>query len=322
MKGINLKSSAKNFLLQQKALVALALMLLLMLFFPTNFYSVYNILDILNSSAVTIILACGVTITVISGACDLSIGGILTVAGILAVQMVNAGLPIIVAVILTLLFGAFVGFVNGFFVVHQKTEPFIITLGMGITLTGLAQQLTDARPVSAKVIDFSLISLTNIFMNFSTLILICLIVIILSHMLMRHSKFGRDCYAIGGDYQVALYSGINVIKTKWISFILCGVLSALAGIMLSSKVNSGSSVYGANSAMLVNCGVVVGGVSFSGGIGNIPKAVLGLLVFGVLDNVLNMLGVTSYLQILIKGVMIVAIIWMDSYTIKRKREDV
>ena len=101
---------------------------------------------------------------------------------------------------------------------------------------------------------------------------------------------------------------------------ISGVLAALAGILLSSKLNSGSSVYGESTAMIVNCGVVVGGISFAGGVGNIPKAVLGLLVFGVLDNALNMLSIQSYMQILVKGIVIIAIIWMDSYSRKRKRE--
>jgi ribose/xylose/arabinose/galactoside ABC-type transport system permease subunit len=117
-------------------------------------------------------------------------------------------------------------------------------------------------------------------------------------------------------------SGINVVKTKWLTFVICGFLSALAGIMLSAKLNSGSSIYGESSALVVNCGVVVGGTSFAGGVGGIPQSALGLLVFGILANAMNMLGIQSYIQILLQGGVIVGIIWLDCFTNKRKRESV
>lgn len=304
---------------QQKALIAVALMLIMMIFPKTNFYTSFNLFDMLNSTATLIVLACGVTMTIICGGCDLSIGGILVCSGIIAIKLMDV-MPMIPALLIALLFGAVVGFINGFLVVQQKTEPFIITLGMGMTLTGLAQYLTDARPVITKNENFDLIANTKVFSSITSLVIIMLILVAITHYIMRYTEFGRNCFAIGGDYEVARYSGIDVIKTKWLTFVISGVLAALAGILLSSKLNSGSSVYGYSTAMIVNCGVVVGGVSFAGGIGSIPKAVLGLLVFAVLDNALNMLSIESYLQILIKGLVIIAIIWMDSFSRKRARE--
>ncbi len=319
MQNNSFAKTVVKFASQQKALVAVLAMLVMMLFFPTNFYTPFNLFDLLNSSSILIILACGVTMTVISGGVDLSIGGVLVVSGILAIQLMDS-MNMWLAIFLALLFGAFVGFINGFLVVQQKTEPFIITLGMGMTLTGVAQQLTNARPVIAKNPAFDQLSNTKILGSITTLVLVMIVIIVISHYVMRYTQFGRNCYAIGGDYEVARYSGIDVIKTKWATFVISGVLAALAGILLSSKLNSGSSVYGESTAMIVNCGVVVGGISFAGGVGNIPKAVLGLLVFGVLDNALNMLSIQSYMQILVKGIVIIAIIWMDSYSRKRKRE--
>jgi ribose transport system permease protein len=139
---------------------------------------------------------------------------------------------------------------------------------------------------------------------------------------MRFTAFGRNLYAIGGDYEVARYSGINVIRTKWLAFVISGAAAGLAGVLLSSKLNTGSAVYGETTALVVNCGVVVGGTSFAGGIGGIPQSALGLLVFGLLDNVMNMLGITSYFQVLLKGAAIVIIIWLDCFNQKRKRETV
>ena len=303
---------------KQKAFLAIVGMLVAMAFFPTNFYTAFNLLDMLNSTSILLILAFGVTLTVISGGCDLSIGGILVVAGIIAIKLLDV-VPMWAAILCGLAFGAFVGFINGFLVVQQKTEPFIITLGMGMLLTGVAQQLTDARPVPASNPDFMMIG-NGDFFGVPYLVIIMLVCFAAAHWLMRYTAYGRNLYAIGGDYEVALYSGINVVRTKWMAFVISGMAAALAGVLLSSKLNTGSSIYGETAALIVNCGVVVGGTSFAGGIGGIPQSALGLLVFGILDNAMNMLGISSYIQILLKGSVIVGIIWMDCFYRKRKRE--
>jgi len=303
---------------KQKAFLAIVGMLFLMLFFDTNFYTTFNLLDMLNSTSILLILAFGVTLTVVSAGCDLSIGGIMVVAGIIAIKLMDV-MPMWGAILCALLFGVFVGFINGLLVVQQKTEPFIITLGMGMLLTGVAQQLTDARPVPATNPDFMMIG-NGDFYGVPYLVIIMLACFAASHWLMRYTQYGRNLYAIGGDYDVAMYSGIKVVRTKWLAFVISGFAAALAGVLLSSKLNTGSSIYGETAALIVNCGVVVGGTSFAGGIGGIPQSALGLLVFGILDNAMNMLGITSYIQILLKGAVIVGIIWMDCFYQKRKRE--
>jgi ribose/xylose/arabinose/galactoside ABC-type transport system permease subunit len=306
---------------KQKALIAILFIMILMLFFPTNFYTPFNLIDMVNSSSILMILAFGVTMTVIAGGCDLSIGGVMVTSGIIAIKLMET-MNMWLAIIIALVFGMIVGFVNGFLVVQQKTEPFIITLGMGMALTGLAQQLTDARPVTATNMKFMMISNGKVMFGITNLVIIMLVVLGITHLIMRYTQFGRSCYAIGGDYDVARYSGINVVLVKWLTFVISGFTAALAGVLLSSKLNSGSSIYGETTALIVNCAVVVGGVSFAGGVGSIPRAALGLLVFGVLENSMNMLGIQSYVQILTKGMVIVAIIWLDSYARKRKREAV
>lgn len=305
---------------KQKAFIAILLMLFGMLFSGTEFYSAYNLLDMLNSTSILLILSFGVTLTIISGGCDLSIGGILVVSGILAIKFMSF-MPLGLAIILAILAGALIGFINGFLVVHQKTEPFIITLGMGLLLTGIAQQLSNAHPIPASNPHFMLIG-NGTFYGVPNLVIIMLIIFLLFFWLMRYTEFGRNLYAIGGDYEVALYSGINVIRTKWLAFVISGATAGLAGVLLSSKLNTGSAIYGDLTALVVNCGVVVGGTSFAGGIGGIPQSALGLLVFGMLDNMMNMLRITSYYQVFLKGVVIVAIIWLDCFVQKRKREKV
>ena len=309
-------------LTRQKAVIAILAMLILMLFFKTNFYTSYNLLNVLKDAAVNEIIAFGVTLTVIAAGCDLSVGGVMCLSGIVSIQLINSGMNMYLAILLAVLSGAAVGFVNGFLVVQQKTEPFIITLGTGMLIKGINQQLTDAHPVSCTNMEFMKIANGKIGGVIPNLALYMIVIGLLVYALLRYTSYGRNLYALGGDYDVAKYSGINVVKTKWFAFILSGALAAVAGVLLSSKLNTGSSMYGDDTALMVNCGVVVGGTSFAGGVGGVLQSFIGLMVLQLLTNCMNMLGIAPYLQQVCQGVVIVTIIWLDCYGRKRKREDV
>ncbi len=309
-------------LTRQKAVIAILAMLILMLFFKTNFYTSYNILSILKDAAVNEIIAFGVTLTVIAAGCDLSVGGVMCLSGIVSISLINSGMNVWLAIIIAVLSGAAVGFVNGFLVVQQKTEAFIITLGTGMLIKGINQQLTDAHPVSCTNMEFMKIANGKIGGVIPNLALYMIVIGLLIYALLRYTSYGRNLYALGGDYDVAKYSGINVVTTKWLAFVLSGALAAVAGVLLSSKLNTGSSIYGDDTALMVNCGVVVGGTSFAGGVGGILQSFIGLMVLQLLTNCMNMLGIAPYLQQVCQGVVIVAIIWLDCYGRKRKREDV
>ena len=309
-------------LTKQKAIIAILIMLIMMLFFKTNFYTSYNLLNVLKDAAVNEIIAFGVTLTVIAAGCDLSVGGVMCLSGIVSIQLINSGMNMWLAIILAVLCGAAVGFINGFLVVQQKTEAFIITLGTGMLIKGITQQLTDAHPVSCTNMEFMKIANGKIGGVIPNLALYMIVIGLLVYALLRYTSYGRNLSALGGDYDVAKYSGINVVTTKWLAFVLSGALAAVAGVLLSSKLNTGSSIYGDDTALMVNCGVVVGGTSFAGGVGGILQSFIGLMVLQLLTNCMNMLGIAPYLQQVCQGVVIVAIIWLDCYGRKRKREDV
>lgn len=305
---------------KQKASLAILVMLVVMIFTNTKFYTIYNLLDLLKSASIMEILAFGVTLTIICGGCDLSIGGTMCLSGIVVIMLMDV-MTMPLAILCAVAIGAVIGFVNGFLIVHQKTEPFIITLGMGMLIKGICQQITDAHPVSGKNPAF--MSLGNGKLGeVPYLVIIAIVIMLFMFWLLRYTSFGRDCYAIGGDYDVAVYSGINAVRIKWTTYIICGTTAALGGVLLSARLNSGSSTYGDMTALLVNCGVVVGGTSFAGGIGGVFQSAIGLLVFSLLENCLNMLGIDAYIQQMLKGIVIVTIIWLDCFARKRKREDV
>jgi len=307
---------------KQKAVVAIIVMMVMMLFFDTKFYTAYSMLEMLRSAAILEIVAFGVTVAVICGGCDLSVGGTLCLGGILAIMVMNAGLPIWLAFVVALAAGAVVGFVNGFLVVQQKCEPFIITLGMGMLLKGICQQITNAHPLGCKNPGFMDISNAKFFGSVPSLVVYMLVLGAAFYYLMRYTSYGRNCYAIGGNYDVAKYSGIKVIPIKWTAFVISAMTATLAGVLLSSRMNTGNSVYGDTTGMLVNCGVVIGGTSFAGGEGGILQSFVGLMAVQMLSTCMSALSVDGFWQKLIEGLMIVAIIAADCYSRKRKRENV
>lgn len=307
--------------LKQKAFLAIIVLFIIMIFFQTNFYSSYNMLDILNSASINVILVAGVTLVIICGASDLSIGGTLSLSGIVTIILMNY-IPIVPAILCALAVGALVGFINGFLVVQQKTEPFVITFGMGMVLKGICQLLTDAHPITPANLEFMYIANGNLFGTVPNLLIVMLVVLVIMHFVLRYTQFGRNCYAVGGDYEVAVCAGINARRIKWFTFVICGVMAAFAGIMLSSKLNSGSSTYGDATPLLIHCGAVIGGTSLIGGKGGVLQSFIGLLALAIMQNCMNMLGIEPYLQILSQGVVIAGILWMDCYGLKRKREAV
>jgi ribose/xylose/arabinose/galactoside ABC-type transport system permease subunit len=315
----------------QKALLAIVMVVVAMALLNLNpatrteFFTGYNLVDLLNSNSIYIILAMGSTVVLIAGGVDLSIGGVMSLTGIIAIQLINAGVPTVVAIAVCLAIGALVGVVNGFISVYQKIEPFIVTLGMGILLTGVGQQLTNARPVSAKDPTFVNIANLQVLGWVPTLVLVMVVVVAMTYWLLRNTAFGRNCYAVGGDYEVAKYSGIDVRRTKALTYVICGVTAALAGVMLSSQVNAGNSIFGDSTALYVVCAVVLGGTSVAGGIGGAGRSVVGVMLLGVLTNAFNMLRIDSlvpYLPQALLGLIIVSVLWLDSYGRKRRREAV
>lgn len=323
----NRAKAVGSFLYGHKAIVAIVLLYLIMLFYSiggsTKFFTGFNQMLILRKATVNIIVACGVTFAVMVHSIDLSIGGMLALSGVLVIKFMEV-MPAVPAILLTVLIGCFVGFVNGFLIVHQKLEGFIITLGMGILLKGVALQLTDAHPISSEL-SFSELALGNQLafgLSLPNMIIIMLIIVVIFSLILRYTQFGRNIYAIGGDYGVAEYAGIPAVRQKWIAFVLSAGLATVAGIVNSSSLGAGNANYGDMTAMIVNCAVVIGGTSMAGGIGGIWQSAIGVLFFSVLEITLQNVVSNAYVIQLIQGLVIVAILFLDSYDNKRKRERV
>lgn len=313
-------NSIYRFMGKQKALMALLVLFIAMTIATPSFLTSENITGLLSQSVAYTIIALGVTLTILAGACDLSVGGIMSLAGIITIGL-QASMPTWLAAIIALMAGAIIGFINGFLSVHQKTEPFIITLGMGLLLKGVNLELTNGRSIGGSDLAYAELGAGSIF-HVPYLVIIAVVLVVLFHLLTTRTSYGRNLYAIGGDYDVAVYSGIKALKQKWIAFVISGITAAIGGILYSARLNAGSAIYGDTTALIVNCSVVIGGTSFAGGVGGILPSVIGILLFNLVENAMNLLALGSYTQQAVEGVIIVFIIGLDLYTIKRKREKV
>ena len=316
-----------TFLYGHKAIVAIAILYLIMLFYSfgnqTNFFGGYNQMLILRKATVNIIVACGVTFAVMVHSIDLSIGGMLALSGVLVIKFMEI-MPVVPAIILTILIGCVVGVINGFLIVHQKLEGFIVTLGMGILLKGVALELTQAHPISADLSfnDLAMGTQLSLGLGLPNMIIIMLIIVLVLSLVLRYTQFGRNIYAIGGDYGVAEYAGIPAVRQKWLAFVLSAGLTTVVGIVNSSFLGAGNANYGDMTAMIVNCAVVVGGTSMAGGIGGIWQSAIGVLFFSAMEITLQNIVPNAYVIQLIQGFVIVGILFLDSYDNKRKRERV
>jgi len=313
---------------KQKAIVAIGVLFFIMIFSSSNIFTRGHMEALLVTASPDLIIGFGVTLAVICKGCDLSVGSVMSMSGILAIMMANSGMPVFLAVFLAVLSGSVVGFINGFLIVHQKTEAFIITLGMGLFIKGVALYITDGRPVSNQVDAFRAISNTTI-LGLPSIVVYMLIIGVLIFCLMRFTSFGRNCYALGGDYEVAEHSGINVVRTKWAAFIITGTCASIAGVLLASRWNTGNSIYGDLTPLLVNCSVVIGGTSFAGGIGGVVQSGIGVFVMHLFRYSMNLFRIdgviteiSQFVRNLVIGIVIVTIIALDCYSEKRKKEDV
>ena len=297
----------------------LGLILLCVVFtFTTNvFFSVRNALNILDQVTVLGILAVGMTLVIVIGGIDLSVGSILAL-----VMMVMGWLketfdvPLPLAILVALLCGAVCGSLNGLLVTKAKLPAFIATLAMMSIGRGLANIVTDGRQVVGFPDWFTSLSTIRHFGFLSITVALFLILVLMTWIFLRYRSAGRSLYAIGGSAEVARLAGIKVqALTIWV-YVAAGTLAGIAGIAQASRLDSSEPSAGLGYELDTIAAVVIGGASLSGGIGGIGGTIVGVLIIGVLHNGLNLIGVSPFIQQVIIGAVIAVAVMAD--TLRRK----
>lgn len=280
-----------------------------------------NLLNVVRQISVIGLIGIGVTLAIIALGIDLSSGSVLAISAVVAASLAQRvdweaakypGLvvPLIVPILAGMGIGVLCGWINGFLVAQFKIPPFIATLGMMTVARGLALLYSDGRPISSLTDDYNFIGQGEV-LGMPVPILILVVVAVLTHIMLNNTRFGRYIYAIGGNEQAARVSGLNIGRIKIGIYTFAGMLSGLAGIVLSSRISSGQPGLGQGYELDAIASAVIGGTSFAGGIGTIWGTMVGALIIGVLNNGLDLLNVSPYWQQIVKGSIIVIAIIID-----------
>src|ERR1700732_1766504 len=286
------------------------------------FLSSTNLINIVRQMSVVGLIALGVTGVIVSAGIDLSSGSVVGLTAVVAASLAQdpalstpfyPGLhvPLIVPVLAACAVGALVGLINGSLVAKTRIPPFIATLGTFTAIRGVALLYTGGRPISDLTDAYNFIGQGDVF-GLPVPIIIVVFMAVVTHILYAHTKFGKYIYAIGGNEQAARVSGIDASKYKMLIYVYAGFLAGLAGLGVSFRIGSGEPGLGVGYELDAIAAAVIGGSSLSaGGIGTVAGTVVGALIIGVLNNILDLMNVSAYWQQIIKGCIIVGAVIID-----------
>ena len=298
-------------------LIGLIVLCMVLWILTPHFLTVANLLNITQQTSINAVIAVGITFVIITAGIDLSVGSIMAFAGVVLASAIEAGVPVPLALLIGLGVGMTCGLINGVLISWGKLPPFISTLGMMSVARGAALLYTQGRPISGFSGDFRFLASGEI-LGIPNPVIIMIVVYLIAHFVLTRTKLGRYTYAIGGNEEASVLSGINVRYYKTIVYGLCGMLSGLAAIILTARLNSAQPIAGIMYELDAIAATVIGGTSLMGGEGRIGGTLIGALIMGVLRNGLNLLGVSSFIQQTVIGSVIIIAVLIDMALKKQK----
>ncbi|MEG0911984.1 MAG: ABC transporter permease [Oscillospiraceae bacterium] len=309
------KRVSEWFLKKQESSIILILILFITFVVCVNpsFLGGSNVINILRSTGFTLIVVVGMSLVLITGGLDLSVGSVYALGALISAMAATSGVPVPIAIILGLLVGAGIGSINGLLIVKAGMPPLIVTLGMQYMARGLVSVLTKGVPIFPLPESFVAIESAKVFGIIPVIIPIAITIAIVGHIVLSKTVFGRSVYAIGGNPEAARISGINIGRTKMSVYIITGMLAAMAGILMSSRLGSAEPSTGTALEMKVICGAIIGGISTFGGMGTIFGASLGALFMEALTNSLTLMKISVYWQNLVFGAVLIISVLLDQY---------
>jgi len=291
-------------------LIGLFVLCLIFWILTPHFLTLANLLNIAQQTSINAIIAVGMTFVIISAGIDLSVGSILAFSGVVLAGALHAGAPLPLALITGMITGGLCGLVNGLLISLGRLPPFIATLGMMSVARGAALMFSNGRPVSGFSEPFRFIANGELF-HIPFPVILMLAIYLIAHFVLQRTKLGRYTYAIGGNEEAAFLSGINVKLYKTLVYVLCGLLSAVAAVILTARLNSAQPIAGIMYELDAIAAAVIGGTSLIGGVGSVATTLVGAFIMGVLRNGLNILGVSSFIQQTVIGSVIIFAVLID-----------
>ncbi|MEJ9230070.1 ABC transporter permease [Peribacillus butanolivorans] len=293
-------------------LLALILLFIVITVLNPSFMEPNNILNLLRQTSINALIAFGMTFIILTGGIDLSVGSILALSSALMAGMMVSGLDPILAILVGVLLGTLMGVINGILVSKGKMAPFIVTLATMTIFRGLTLVYTDGKPITG-IGDSELFQMLGrgYFLGLPVPAVVMIIAFFILWFLLHKTSFGRKTYAIGGNEKASRISGIKVDRVKVAIYGLAGTMAAIAGAILTSRLNSAQPTAGQSYEMDAIAAVVLGGTSLSGGKGRLFGTLVGVLIIGTLNNGMNLLGVSSFYQQVVKGAVILIAVLLD-----------
>jgi len=293
-------------------LLGLFILIVIVSILNPSFLEPLNILNLLRQVAINALIAFGMTFVILTGGIDLSVGSILALSSALMAGMIVSGVDPILAILIGCVLGAVMGMINGLLITKGKMAPFIATLATMTIFRGLTLVYTDGNPITGlgENYYFQLFG-RGYFLGIPVPAITMVLAFAVLWVILHKTPFGRRAYAIGGNEKAAFISGIKVPKVKVMIYSLAGLLAALSGAILTSRLNSAQPTAGTSYELDAIAAVVLGGTSLSGGRGRIVGTLIGALIIGTLNNGLNLLGVSSFYQMVVKGIVILIAVLID-----------
>jgi len=297
-----------------QSIIGLIIFSIIIAMMNDRFMTFSNIMNILRQTSINSIIAAGMTFVILTGGIDLSVGSTLAFSGAIAATFIGMGMHPVVAVLAALALGATIGMLNGVVISKGKLQPFIVTLATMTIFRGATLVFTDGKPIStgyeANADLYSQIG--NGYVGAIPIpIIIMVFVFALGYYVLTQTTIGRYVYALGGNEEATKLSGVSTDKIKIFAYGVSGFFAALAGIIITARLSSAQPTAGQGYELDAIAAVVLGGTSLAGGLGSIMGTVVGALIIGILNNALNLMNVSSYYQLLVKGIVILVAVLID-----------
>lgn len=300
--------------------IALIILMAVITIINSNFLTANNLLNLLLQVTSNALIAFGMTFVILTGGIDLSVGSILALSSALTAGLLGSGMPVTLAILISLILGCILGMINGLLISYGKLAPFIVTLATMTIFRGATLVYTNGNPITKGLSDTFLFQFLGqgYIVGIPFPVIIMFIVFIVLYVLLHKTAFGKSVYAIGGNEKAAYISGVKLNKVKIIIYSISGIMASISGLIITSRLSSAQPTAGASYEMDAIAAVVLGGTSLSGGKGRILGTLIGALIIGVLNNGLNIIGVSAFWQQVVKGVVILIAVLIDRFKVVKQ----
>ncbi|CQR24784.1 ribose ABC transporter permease [Streptococcus varani] len=300
-------------------LIALIGLMVVITMINPNFLTTNNLLNLLLQVTANGFIAFGMTFVILTGGIDLSVGSILALSSALTAGLIAAGVPVPFAIVLAICLGGIFGMLNGLLVAFGKLAPFIVTLASMTIFRGATLVFTNGNPLTQGLGDSFLFQFLGqgYIVGIPFPVILMFLVFLILYLLLHKTAFGKSVYALGGNEKAAYISGVKLNKVKIIIYTISGIMASISGLIITSRLSSAQPTAGASYEMDAIAAVVLGGTSLSGGKGRILGTLIGALIIGVLNNGLNIIGLSAFWQQVVKGGVILIAVLLDRFKVAK-----